>query len=420
MAHRITRIAAREILDSRGRPTVDVHLELEGGATGDAAVPSGVSRGRREAHERRDGGHRYGGLGVRNVVAAIEGEITEALVGPAWGSLADLDHALCALDGTPTKRRLGGNAIVGVSMAAARAFAASEGLELFDWLPGRFDGRRLPVPHFNIVNGGAHAKNRLAFQEFMVAPLGADTFGDALRAGAEIYGQLISLVDRLGLPTGVGDEGGVALQMQAPEDVLDLLVESITKSGYEARVGGVAIALDLAATGFRAADGRYLINGVHFDSTEFTEYLSSLVDRYPIWSIEDAMGEDDDEGWAVLTEALGSRIQLVGDDNLVTNPDLISSAIADRRGTAALIKVNQIGTVTETLEALSRCCEGGFGAMISHRSGETNDTFISDLSVAAGCGQIKAGAPARGERVVKYNRLLEIEAMADDFPYGLP
>jgi enolase len=420
MGYQITALRAMEILDSRGRPTLEVHLEVDGSVVGVAAVPSGASKGTQEAAERRDGNpYRYAGAGVRTVVASIEEEISDAVVGRTWASLEDLDAALCALDGTPTKERFGANAIVGVSMAAARGFAGHDGAELYRWLPRLGGAARLPVPHFNVVNGGAHARNRLDFQEFMVAPLGAPNFSEALRAGADVYRCLYDALARLGLATGLGDEGGFAVALQAPEDVLDLLVGAITAAGYQCGPNGVAIALDLAASGFREPDGRYHVNGTHFDTVDLVEYLAHLADRYPIWSIEDGVAEDDPKGWELLTERLGERVQLVGDDNLVTNSTLIDEAVAHRRGTAALIKVNQVGTVSETLEAVQRCYRGHFGAMVSHRSGETTDTFIADLAVAIGCGQLKAGAPARGERVAKYNRLLAIEAQEGDLSYGI-
>ena len=420
MDYQVTALRALEVLDSRGRPTLEVRVEVDGSAVGVAAVPSGASKGTQEAAERRDGDpDRYRGDGVRTVVASIEGEIADAIVGRSWASLEELDVALCALDGTANKERLGANAIVGVSMGAARGFADRDGVELYQWLPQLAGTARLPVPHFNVVNGGVHAPNRLDFQEFMIAPLGAPSFSEALQAGVEIYRCLQDALVRLGLASGLGDEGGFAPALQTPEDVLDLLVEAIANAGYECGPNGVAIALDLAASEFRETDGRYLVNGSHLDSFDLVEYLAHLADRYPIWSIEDGVAEDDPQGWEILTRRLGERIQIVGDDNLVTSPELISDAIAHRRGTAALIKVNQVGTVTETLEAVRRCYQGQFGAMVSHRSGETADTFIADLSVAVGCGQLKSGAPARGERVAKYNRLLAIEAQDPSLPYGV-
>jgi enolase len=420
MVYQITRLSALEILDSRGRPTLEVTAELDGYLTGVASVPSGASTGSHEAVERRDGDpSRYGGAGVSSVVETVEGEIAGRIVGEGWESLAHLDSALCALDGTSNKGRLGANAIVGASMAFARALAARDGVPLYRWLAAAGVDGRLPVPHFNVVNGGVHAKNRLDFQEFMIAPLGAPSFGEALRAGAEIYAVLRGRLDELGFTTALGDEGGFAPALQAPEDVLDLVVESIERSGYQAGTGGVAIALDLAASEFRDPSGRYEVKGLHFDTVELVDFIEYLVDRYPIWSVEDGVGEDDRQGWELLTQRLGARVQLVGDDNLVTDPAVIADAITHHLGTAALIKVNQVGTVTETLEAVARCRQAGFGAMVSHRSGETADTFIADLAVATGCGQIKAGAPARGERVAKYNRLLAIEAAEPDMLFGL-
>jgi enolase len=420
MDHQITRLSALEILDSRGRPTLEVSAELDGLLTGVASVPSGASTGSHEAVERRDGDpSRYGGAGVSSVVETVEGAIAERVVGGRWESLAHLDSALCVLDGTANKARLGANAIVGVSMAWARALSAHDGVPLYQSLAAPGVNGRLPVPHFNVVNGGVHAKNRLDFQEFMIAPLGAPSLREAVRAGAEIYAVLRGRLDELGFTTALGDEGGFAPALQAPEDVLDLLVESIDGAGYKAGTGGVAIALDLAASEFRGPDGHYEVKGLHLDTVELVDYIEYLVDRYPIWSVEDGVGEDDRKGWELLTQRLGARVQLVGDDNLVTDPTVIADAIAHHLGTAALIKVNQVGTVTETLEAVDRCRQAGFGAMVSHRSGETADTFIADLAVATGCGQIKAGAPARGERVVKYNRLLAIEAAEPDMLFGL-
>jgi enolase len=418
---KVRELSALEILDSRGSPTLEVSVELEGGAKAKAGVPSGASTGTKEALERRDQHPgRFLGRGVRCAVAAVEGEILAGLTQRPWASLAELDEALCALDGTPNKERLGANAIVGVSMAVASALASRADEELYTWLTPPGVECRLPVPHFNLVNGGAHAKNRLDFQEFMVAPLGAANFSEALRAGAEIRAALGMRLDQLGFATGLGDEGGFAPALQAPEDVLDLLVAAIEEAGYEAGPDGVAIALDLAASGFREEDGTYFLSGSHFESAGLVDYIGYLVDRYPIWSIEDGVAEDDDQGWALLTQTLGGRVQLVGDDNFVTNPMIIAGAISSGVGNAALIKVNQIGTVTETLEAVRVCREGGYEVMVSHRSGETTDTFIADLAVALGCGQLKAGAPARGERVAKYNRLLAIEARDFGLPYGLP
>lgn len=355
-----------------------------------------------------------------SVIATVEGELAGGIVGQAWGSLADLDAALCTLDGTPDKARLGANVLAGVSMAVARALAARDGVELYRWIASPGVEGRLPVPHFNVINGGVHAKNRLDFQEFMVAPIGAPNFREALRAGAEVYAALRDVIDKLGFATGLGDEGGFAPALQAPEDALDLILQAIEAAGYQTGPTGVAIALDLAASEFREPDGRYGVNGTRFETDDLVDYIEHLVERYPIWSVEDGVGEDDDKSWELLTQRLGHRVQLVGDDNFVTNPAIITDAISHRVANAALIKVNQVGTVTETLEAADRCRQAGYGVMVSHRSGETTDPFIADLAVALGCGQIKAGAPARGERVAKYNRLLAIEALEPDMAYGLP
>ena len=420
MAYEITEVWALEILDSRGRPTLEVTVGLASGDQGTAGVPSGASTGRAEAVELRDGDPgRYGGAGVQGAVTRIDGEIREALCGRRWGSLGDLDRALIALDGTPTKARLGANAIVGVSMAAARAFAEVDGVALHDWLAPPGVASRLPAPHFNVVNGGAHAQTRLAFQEFMVAPLGAPTFREALRAGAEVYTALRHRLADAGLGTGLGDEGGFAPDLARPEDALDLLVGAIADAGYPAGPDGVAIALDPAASGFRLPDGRYDLGDEQLSPADMIERYADIVSRYPVWSIEDGLGEDDWDGWRQLTERLGDTVQLVGDDIFVTNPTIITRAIEAGVGNAALIKLNQIGTVTETLDAMRVCRDAGYAQMVSHRSGETTDTFIADLAVATGCGQLKAGAPARGERVAKYNRLAAIEAGHPAMPFGL-
>ena len=420
MSYQIDSIRALEILDSRGRPTLQVTLELVGGAMGTAGVPSGASTGTREAVERRDGDQeRFEGAGVQRAVMTVEGEIADTLTGRDWESLAELDHGLIGLDGTTNKERLGANAIVGVSMAAARAMAAADERPLYEWLAPSGYEPRLPVPHFNVINGGAHAGNQLAFQEFMIAPIGAPSFREALRAGAETYAMLRHGLKEAGYATGLGDEGGFAPEISEPEEALDLLVEAIGAAGYEAGRDSVAIALDPAASGFRADDRLYEVSGARLTSAEMTERYAEMVDRYPVWSIEDGLAEDDPEGWIELTRRLGERIQIVGDDNFVTNPGIIREAIAQGIGNAALIKLNQIGTVTETLEAVEVSRSGGYAQMISHRSGETCDPFIADLAVAAGCGQIKSGAPARGERLAKYNRLLEIELELDRPTFGL-
>jgi len=419
MSYRIESLGAIEILDSRGRPTLQVSIRLEGGARAVAGVPSGASTGASEAVEMRDRDpERYGGFGVQRAVMAVEGEIADALVGREWDSLAEIDRALIDLDGTENKARLGANAIVGVSMAIARAMALAEGVPLYGFLAPEGVAPRLPVPHFNVINGGQHAENPLDFQEFMIAPLGAPSFREALRAGAEVYAALRGALRDKGLSTGLGDEGGFAPDLARPEEALDLLVGAIGSAGYEPGRDEVAIALDPAASGFRQEDGRYRVAGEALSTSELIAYLEELVGRYPIWSIEDGLGEDDWDGWIALTRRLGARVQIVGDDNFVTNPAIIERAIGAGVANAALIKVNQVGTVSETLEAVDVCRAGGYAQMISHRSGETTDDFIADLAVATGCGQLKSGAPARGERVAKYNRLIVIEREAQ-LPFGV-
>jgi enolase len=411
-------LSAIEILDSRSRPTLTVTLQVHDGTLVNAGVPAGASTGSREAVELRDGDeHRYAGQGVRQAVANVNGEIADALVGRAFESLDEVDHSLIELDGTHDKHRLGANAVVGVSMAAARAFAASRGEPLWQYLQPTGVAARLPVPHFNVVNGGVHAPNELDFQEFMLAPLGSPSLAEALRAGSEIYAALKKILMAKGLAAGVGDEGGFAPEIARPEDVLALLVQAITDAGYRAGRDGVAIALDPASSEFYR-EGAYHVAGETLSSADMITRYEEMVSSYPIWSLEDGLAESDESGWELLTQRLGERVQLVGDDNLVTNPAIISRAIAHRAGTAALIKVNQVGTVTETLEAMALCRDAQWGQMVSHRSGETTDSFIADLAVGSGCGQLKSGAPARGERVAKYNRLVEIEATSP-MPFGL-
>ena len=416
----ITAVSALEILDSRGRPTVQATVALADGTIAVAGVPSGASTGSREAVERRDGdAARYRGLGVLGAVAAVGGEIASCLISRQWRDLAEIDAALIALDGTPDKSRLGANAIVGVSMACARALALADGRQLWDWLTPAGVSPRLPVPHFNVINGGVHAANPLDFQEFMIAPLGAPSFPEAVRAGAEVYASLRALLAAKGYSTGLGDEGGFAPQITEPEEALDLLVTAIGDAGYVAGRDGVAIALDPASSEFRGQDGRYRVAGQALSSNDMIERYAQITDRFPVWLIEDGLAEDDWDGWTTLTERLGERVTLVGDDIFVTNPAIIADAIARGVGNAALIKLYQIGTVTETLAAIATCRDGGYAQFVSHRSGETTDTFIADLTVGAGCGMLKTGAPARGERVAKYNRLLEIAASHPDLPYGL-
>jgi enolase len=411
-------ISAIEILDSRGRPTLLVRATMSDGRQVASGVPSGASTGSREAVELRDHEERYGGLGVRRAVAGVNGPIADTLTGRPFAALDEVDLTLRDLDGTPDKSRLGANAIVGVSMTAARAFALELGQPLWQWLAFTGAVPRLPVPHFNVVNGGAHASNGLSFQEFMIAPLGAPSLPEAVRAGSEVYRRLRSALVDCNLTTGLGDEGGFAPQLDGPEDALALLTRAISDAGYRAGPDGVAIALDPAASELHR-DGCYRLGWHSLSSDELIDLYTSIVERFPVWSIEDGMGEHDTVGWQKLTEALGDRIQLVGDDNFVTNPDFIASGVRDGIGNAALIKVNQVGTVSETLEALKVCRDAGYSAMVSHRSGETCDPFIADLAVGSGCGQIKSGAPARGERVAKYNRLLEIAASATELPFGL-
>jgi enolase len=419
-AIRVAELSALEILDSRGRPTLAVTLTLGDGTTATAGVPSGASTGSREAVERRDGDkHRYGGNGVLGAVAAVNGELADLLRDRPWAQQAEADAAMIDLDGTPDKGRLGANAIVGVSMALARAQAASERLPLWCWLaPGDVIPCQ-PVPHFNVLNGGVHAPNPLDFQEFMVAPLGAPSMPEAVRAGAEVYAALRrELADRK-LSTGLGDEGGFAPDITEPEEVLRLLVQAISDAGYHPGSDGVSIALDLAASEFRQPDGTYLVAGVPLTTGDLIDRLAAITAEFPVHLIEDGLGEDDDDGWIALTQRLGDRIQLVGDDIFCTNPDIIARAIERGIGNSSLIKVNQIGTVTETLEAMAVCRRGGYRQFISHRSGETTDSFIADLAVGSGCGQIKSGAPARGERTAKYNRLLQIAADDGSLDYGL-
>jgi enolase len=419
-AHQITGVTALEILDSRSRPTLQVTVTLGGGITATAGVPSGASTGSGEAVERRDGDlSRYRGLGVLGAVEAVRGEIADRLLGQEWRSLEEIDAALIELDGTQNKSRLGANAIVGVSMACARALARAQGRELWEWLTPASVTPRLPVPHFNVINGGMHAANPLDFQEFMIAPVGAPSLAAAVQAGAEVYAALRGLLAGRGHATGLGDEGGFAPQLGEPEEALKLLVSAIEEAGYEASRGGVAIALDPAASEFRDADGRYRVGGQKLTSEEMIERYTEIALHFPVWLIEDGLAEDDWDGWAALTARLGEVVQLVGDDIFVTNPGIIADAIERGVANAALIKVNQIGTVTETLDAMAVCRRGGYAQFVSHRSGETTDTFIADLAVGSGCGELKTGAPARGERVAKYNRLIEIAAARPGLPYGL-
>jgi len=406
----IQAVTAREILDSRGNPTVEVDVVLESGAAGRAAVPSGASTGLHEAVELRDrDARRYDGLGVREAVRHVRETIGPAVTGRDGLDQEGVDRLMLALDGTANKGRLGANAILGVSLATARAAAAEQGVPLFQSLARASSAATLPVPMMNILNGGKHADNALEFQEFMVVPVGATTFAEALRMGAETYHALHRVLKDRGLETGVGDEGGFAPRLGRNEDALDLLVLAIERAGY-APGTDLALAIDPASTTF-FQDGRYVLRqGQDVRTTErMIEYYATLVDRFPIVSIEDGLAEDEWDGWVALTRRVGDRVQLVGDDLYVTNPDRIARGIARSAGNAVLIKVNQIGTLTETLEAIRTTREHGWNAVISHRSGETEDATIADLVVATGAGQIKTGAPARSERVCKYNQLLRIE-----------
>jgi enolase len=407
----IEAVGAREILDSRGNPTVEVELALDDGTVARAAVPSGASTGAFEAVELRDGAERYGGKGVEQAVTAVQEEIAPALLGYDASEQRLVDQAMLDLDGTPNKSRLGANAILGVSLAAARAAADSAGLPLFRYVGGP-NAHLLPVPMMNILNGGAHADSNVDIQEFMIAPLGAETFREALRWGAEVYQALKSVLKAQGLATGLGDEGGFAPSLPSNRDALDLIGVAVDKAGF--RLGSdIALALDVAATEFHS-DGRYRFEGGEKSAEEMAAYYAELVDAYPLVSVEDPMSEEDWAGWQGLTAQLGERVQIVGDDLFVTNPERLARGVSERSANALLVKVNQIGTLTETLDAVSLAHRSGFRCMMSHRSGETEDTTIADLAVATDCGQIKTGAPARSERVAKYNQLLRIEEELDD------
>jgi enolase len=402
-------ILGREILDSRGNPTVEVEVELDSGVLGRAAVPSGASTGAFEAVELRDGdADRFGGKGVTAAVENVNGEIADALVGLDALDQRDIDRLLVDLDGTPTKSRLGANAILGVSLAVARAAAAELELPLYRYVGGT-NACILPVPMLNVINGGEHADNNVDLQEFMFMPVGASSFSEALRWGAECYHTLKRVVQDRGLSTAIGDEGGFAPDLGSNEEAVELLVEAIERTGL---VPGddVAVALDAASSEFYR-DGAYQLagEGRTLSSEEFAEYLADLCGRFPIVSVEDGMAEDDWEGWAALTAALGGRVQLVGDDLFVTNTERLARGIDDGVANSILIKVNQIGTLTETLDAVEMATRAAYTSVMSHRSGETEDTTIADLAVATNCGQIKTGAPARSDRVAKYNQLLRIE-----------
>ena len=400
----IAGVRARQILDSRGNPTVEVDVRLDSGALGRAAVPSGASTGVHEAVELRDGGEAYGGKGVMKAVANVEGEIAGAVRGRDPLDQAGLDRALVQLDGTPNKGRLGANAILGVSLAAAKAAASEAGISVFRHLGGD-EAVTLPVPMLNVINGGVHADNSIDLQEFMVVPVGADSFAEALRVGAEVYHSLKRVLHGRGLETGVGDEGGFAPNLDSSEAAIEAILEAADGAGHRDRV---AIALD-PATSEVFRDGVYRFEGRELSSEEMPGFWRELVERYPIVSLEDPLAEDDWDGWARLTAELGDRVQLVGDDIFVTNTKRLREGIEREVANSILVKVNQIGTITETVEALSLARSSGYSVVMSHRSGETEDTTIADLAVAYNTGQIKTGAPARSDRVAKYNQLLRIE-----------
>ena len=412
----IEAIAAREILDSRGNPTVEVEIELEDGTQARAAVPSGASTGAFEASELRDGGKRYAGKGVEKAVAFVNEEIAQAIVGYDSQDQRLIDTEMIELDGTKNKSRLGANSILGVSLAVAKASAESADLSLFRYLGGP-NAHILPVPMMNILNGGAHADTNVDIQEFMIAPIGAPTFRESLRWGAEIYHALKSVLKKRGLATSVGDEGGFAPNLESNRAALDLIIEAISLAGFKPG-SEIALAMDVAATEFHDA-GKYTFEGSSKSSEQMIAYYKELVDSYPLVSIEDPLNEEDWAGWTEMTKVLGSRVQIVGDDLFVTNPERLARGIASDTANALLVKVNQIGTLTETLDAVDMAHRANYRSMLSHRSGETEDTTIADLAVATNCGQIKTGAPARSERVAKYNQLLRIEEeLADGAVYA--
>jgi enolase len=407
----IDAVIAREILDSRGNPTVEVEVGLDDGTVARAAVPSGASTGAFEAVELRDGGDRYGGKGVERAVLAIEDEIAPEVLGFDAAEQRLVDQVMIDLDGTPNKERLGANAILGVSLAVAKAAADSSGLPLFRYVGGP-NAHLLPVPMMNILNGGAHADSDVDVQEFMIAPIGAESFREALRWGAEVYHALKSVLKKEGLATGLGDEGGFAPNLPSNRAALDLIAKAVDAAGYTLGTD-IALALDVAASEFYD-DGAYTFEGKTTSAAEMSAYYASLVADYPIVSIEDPLNEDDWDGWKTLTDQLGAKVQIVGDDLFVTNPERLARGIDSDTANALLVKVNQIGSLTETLDAVAMAHRSGYRCMMSHRSGETEDVTIADLAVATDCGQIKTGAPARSERVAKYNQLLRIEEELDD------
>ncbi len=408
----IVDIHGREILDSRGNPTVEVEVELEDGSIGRAAVPSGASTGAHEAVEKRDGDDRFGGKGVQDAVNAVNGELFDALTGLDAEEQVYIDQAMIELDGTPNKGRLGANAILGVSLATARAASLSLSMPLYRYVGGVF-ARTLPTPMMNIINGGEHADNPIDIQEFMIMPVGAATFSEGLRCGAEVFQALKKALSQAGHNTNVGDEGGFAPNLSGTRDALDFILKAIETAGYKPGVD-VMLALDAASTEF-FKDGKYNLKGEGkvLDSAGMADYLAALVADYPIVSIEDGMAEDDWDGWKTLTDKIGDRCQLVGDDLFVTNPLRLADGIKRGVGNSILVKVNQIGTLTETLHAVEMAHRAGYTAVMSHRSGETEDTTIADLAVATNCGQIKTGSLARSDRLAKYNQLLRIEEQLD-------
>jgi enolase 1/2/3 len=405
----ITAVHARQILDSRGNPTLEVDVRLESGAAGRAAVPSGASTGAHEAVELRDGGGEYGGKGVTQAVANVNEEIAAAMRGLDAADQAVLDRRLIELDGTSNKGRLGANAILGTSLAAAKATAAERGLPLFRSLGGN-EARTLPVPMMNVINGGAHAQNSIDLQEFMVVPGGAESFAEALRIGAETFHSLKAVLHERGLATAVGDEGGFAPDLGSSEEAIEAILEAAERVGHR---DNVAIALDPASTEF-FRDGAYRFEGREVDGPGMADFYAGLTERFPVVSVEDGLAEDDWDTWRALTERLGDRLQLVGDDLFVTNPERLQRGIDEGVANSILLKVNQIGTLTETLETIDLARKNGYTTVISHRSGETEDTTIADLAVATNAGQIKTGAPSRTDRVAKYNQLLRIEEELGD------
>jgi enolase len=403
-------VHAREILDSRGNPTVEVEVILDDGSNGRAAVPSGASTGQFEAVELRDGGDRFLGKGVEKALLAVTDEIFDEVHGVEAEDQRIIDQIMIDLDGTPNKAKLGANAILGVSLAVAKAAAESADLPLFRYLGGP-NAHLLPVPMMNILNGGAHADTNVDIQEFMIAPIGAETFREAVRMGTEVYHALKAILKEKGYVTGLGDEGGFAPSLPSNRDALDLIMAAIAKAGY--RPGeDIALALDVAASEFHD-NGVYTIDGKGLSAAELIAFYADLVESYPLVSIEDPLDEEDWEGWKAITSALGEKVQIVGDDLFVTNPERLGRGVREGAANSLLVKVNQIGTLTETLDAVALAHRSGYTCMMSHRSGETEDTTIADLAVAVNCGQIKTGAPARSDRVAKYNQLLRIEELLD-------